>query len=76
VARLREAGVGDAELARLSAPIGLDIGARTPEETAVSVAAEIVSQCWGGSGGRLSDATGRIHHELRVGASEVAARGE
>src|SRR5206468_3603255 len=39
--RLREAGMTDAELARLSSPIGLDLGARTPEETAVSIAAEI-----------------------------------
>ena len=43
-ARLREAGVDDAGLARLHAPIGLDIGARTPEETAVSVCAEIISE--------------------------------
>jgi xanthine dehydrogenase accessory factor len=41
--RLREAGVDDAGMARLNAPIGLDIGARTPEETAVSVCAEIIS---------------------------------
>jgi xanthine dehydrogenase accessory factor len=41
--RLREAGVDDAGMARLHAPIGLDIGARTPEETAVSVCAEIIS---------------------------------
>jgi xanthine dehydrogenase accessory factor len=73
VARLREAGVGDAELARLSAPIGLDIGARTPEETAISVAAEIVSQRWGGSGGRLSQATGRIHHDRLEAVSRGAA---
>jgi xanthine dehydrogenase accessory factor len=41
--RLREAGVDDAGMARLNAPIGLDIGARTPEETAVSVCAEIIA---------------------------------
>ena len=41
--RLREAGVDDAGIARLHTPIGLDIGARTPEETAVSVCAEIIS---------------------------------
>jgi xanthine dehydrogenase accessory factor len=41
--RLREAGVDDGGLARLHTPIGLDIGARTPEETAVSVCAEIIS---------------------------------
>ena len=48
--RLREAGVTDAELERLSSPIGLDLGARTPEETAVSIAAEIVALQWGGPG--------------------------
>ncbi len=47
LARLREAGLSDAELARLSSPIGLDLGARTPEETAVSVAAEIVAAALG-----------------------------
>jgi xanthine dehydrogenase accessory factor len=41
--RLREAGIDDAGMARLHTPIGLDIGARTPEETAVSVCAEIIS---------------------------------
>ena len=48
--RLREAGLTDAELERLSSPIGLDLGARTPEETAVSIAAEIVALQWGGRG--------------------------
>ncbi|MBA3618850.1 MAG: XdhC family protein [Acidothermales bacterium] len=60
--RLREAGLTDAELARLSSPIGLDIGARTPEETAVSIAAEIVASHWGGSGRRLTATEGPIHH--------------
>jgi xanthine dehydrogenase accessory factor len=59
--RLRTAGLADAELARLSSPIGLDIGARTPEETAVSVAAEIVALRWGGTGRRLGEGSGRIH---------------
>lgn len=62
VARLREAGLTDAELSRLSAPIGLDLGARTPEETAVSIAAEIISLRWGGAGERLSETVGAIHH--------------
>ncbi|MEV0841846.1 XdhC/CoxI family protein [Actinocatenispora sera] len=62
LARLREAGLTEAELARLASPIGLDIGARTPEETAVSVAAEIVSRRWRGTGSPLSATTGRIHH--------------
>ncbi len=61
--RLSEAGLGDAELSRLSSPIGLDLGARTPEETAVSVAAEIIATRWGGGGKRLSDVDGRIHHD-------------
>ena len=60
--RLREAGLTEPELDRLSSPIGLDLGARTPEETAVSIAAEIVGQRWGGRGNRLSELTGRIHH--------------
>ncbi|MER7277705.1 XdhC/CoxI family protein [Dactylosporangium sp. NPDC000244] len=64
VARLREAGVSPAELARLSSPIGLDLGARTPEETAVSIAAEIIAGRWGGGGARLTTTAGRIHHEI------------
>jgi xanthine dehydrogenase accessory factor len=60
--RLREAGLTDAEIGRLSSPIGLDLGARTPEETAISIAAEIVGQRWGGKGSRLTELTGRIHH--------------
>ena len=51
--RLREAGLDDKELERLSSPIGLDLGARTPEETAISIAAEIIAGRWGGSGERL-----------------------
>ncbi len=64
--RLREAGVTDAELARLSSPIGLDLGARTPEETAVSIAAEIVALQWGGQGSRLQDVGGPIHHHAEL----------
>jgi len=60
--RLKEAGLTDDELARLSSPIGLDLGARTPEETAVSIAAEIIALQWGGQGRRLAEETGRIHH--------------
>ncbi|OLF17700.1 XdhC family protein [Actinophytocola xanthii] len=63
MARLREAGLSEDELARLASPIGLDLGARTPEETAVSIAAEIISLRWGGAGTRLSEASGRIHRE-------------
>jgi xanthine dehydrogenase accessory factor len=60
--RLREAGVSEDEIARLSSPIGLDLGARTPEETAISIAAEIIALRWGGGGGRLARMDGRIHH--------------
>jgi xanthine dehydrogenase accessory factor len=61
--RLKELGFTDAELARLHAPIGLDTGARTPEETAVAIAAEIITSRWGGSGAHLRDATGPIHRD-------------
>ena len=60
--RLKEAGLTDDELARLSSPIGLDLGARTPEETAVSIAAEVIALQWQGSGERLSESDGSIHH--------------
>ena len=66
MARLKETGATAEELARLSSPIGLDLGARTPEETAVSVAAEIIALRWGGAGGRLSALDGRIHHDSPV----------
>jgi len=62
LARLREAGLTEDELARLRSPIGLDLGARTPEETAVSVAAELIQLRWGGSGQPLTGTSGRIHH--------------
>lgn len=61
--RLREVGLGDDDLARLSSPIGLDLGARTPEETAISIAAEFIVGRWGGSGERLASTSGRIHGE-------------
>ncbi|MBW5420606.1 XdhC/CoxI family protein [Streptomyces sp. BG9H] len=61
--RLREVGVTDLELARLRSPIGLDLGARTPEETALSIAAEIVANRRGGSGVSLTGAHTPIHHD-------------
>ncbi len=60
-ARLLELGITAAELERMSAPIGLDLGALTVEETALSVMAEIVALRHGRTGGRLKDAAGRIH---------------
>ena len=70
--RLREAGVTEADLARLSSPIGLDLGARTPEETAVSIAAEIVALQWGGQrpappGHRRADPPPPHHLRVRDG---------
>ena len=61
--RLKEAGLTAEEIARLSSPIGLDLGARTPEETAISIAAEIIAGRWGGTGNRLAQLGGRIHHD-------------
>jgi xanthine dehydrogenase accessory factor len=59
--RLREEGVDDAGLARLMAPIGLDLGARTPEETAISICAEIIAIRTGHRAPSLRDADGPIH---------------
>ncbi|MFC7886974.1 XdhC family protein [Streptomyces sp. NPDC057376] len=67
--RLREAGVTERELARLRSPIGLDLGARTPEETALSIAAEIVALRHGGTGAPLTGGAAPIHR----GLSGVAA---
>ncbi|MCV7121856.1 XdhC family protein [Mycobacterium lacus] len=64
--RLRAAGLTDAELRRLCSPIGLDLGARTPEETAVSIAADIIARRWGGGGRPLAEIVGRIHHDAQV----------
>jgi len=75
--RLRAAGVDDAKIARVMAPIGLDIAARTPEETAVSICAEIIAVRAGRqSSASLSRTDGPIHRhrvaEAVVGAEECA----
>ncbi len=59
--RLLAKGVTDEEMERISAPIGLDLGALTAEETALSIMAEIVAMRYGRDGGRLANAKGRIH---------------
>ena len=65
-ARLKEEGATDEQLARISSPIGLDIGARTPEETAIAIAAEIVALRTGHSGGRLAERSGPIQPPRRM----------
>ena len=74
--KLREAGLGEAELARLRSPIGLDLGARTPEETALSIVAEIVAARRGGTGVPLTGSGTPIHrdggHRDVPGAAEAA----
>ncbi|MFM9596506.1 XdhC family protein [Streptomyces scabiei] len=64
--RLREIGLTEAELTRLRSPIGLDLGARTPEETALSIAAEIVAARHGGTGLPLSGSHTPIHHDTEA----------
>jgi xanthine dehydrogenase accessory factor len=59
--RLVAAGVTDAQLDRIAAPIGLDLGAMSAEETAVSIVAELIAVRNGREGGRLSASRGRIH---------------
>ncbi|MFF0850764.1 XdhC family protein [Streptomyces sp. NPDC014684] len=61
--RLREEGVSPRELARLRSPIGLDLGARTPEETALSIVAEIVAVRRGGTGLPLTGTDTPIHRD-------------
>ncbi len=72
--RLREAGLTDHELDRLHSPIGLDLGARTPQETALSIAAEIVAHRHGGTGVPLHTGV-PIHHSAPplVGVTEASA---
>lgn len=66
IRRLREEGVGKADLQRIRGPIGLDIGARTPEEVAVAIAAEIIAMRYGKEAPSLSDGSGPVHQPLSV----------
>lgn len=67
--RLAEAGMSAEQIARLRAPIGLDIGAATPEEMAISILAEIIALRRGRGGGSLTEATGHIRGEAGVAAA-------
>jgi xanthine dehydrogenase accessory factor len=69
VERLRREGVGPDGLARVMAPIGLDIGARTPEETAVSIVAEIIALRAGRPAPSLRDSDGPIHQAAHHAAA-------
>ncbi|MBA2813117.1 XdhC family protein [Streptomyces sp. KM273126] len=71
--RLREVGLTEGELARLRSPIGLDLGARTPEETALSIAAEIVALRRGGTGVPLTGSGTPIHRDGGERGAVVAA---
>jgi len=62
IGELRRAGVSDAQIARINAPIGLDLGARTPEETAISIAAEIIALRERRRGGRLAENDLPVHN--------------
>jgi xanthine dehydrogenase accessory factor len=70
--RLREAGLDDASLSRLRSPIGLDLGAATPPEVALSICAEIVALARGGSGLPLRDTVGPLHHTGTIAPSTMA----
>jgi xanthine dehydrogenase accessory factor len=71
--RLREVGLTNRELARLRSPIGLDLGARTPEETALSIAAEIVAARRGGTGVPLTGSGTPIHRDAGERGAVAAA---
>jgi xanthine dehydrogenase accessory factor len=72
--RLRDAGITEDQLARVSSPCGLDVGARTPAETAVAVLAEILALRAGRAGGRLAGASGPIHSRQQpVGGGALPA---
>lgn len=74
VARLRERGIDDSQLARLSSPIGLDLGGRTPAEIAIAVIAEIISLREGGTGRPLGNRDGEVRQRAGVSVSVPVAR--
>jgi xanthine dehydrogenase accessory factor len=72
---LREAGVAEEHLAVLHSAIGLDLGAHTPEETAISISAEIIAHLNRGTGLPLSRVPGPIHGSLPVASMSPASLG-
>jgi xanthine dehydrogenase accessory factor len=73
--RLAERGLGPEHLDRLAAPIGLDLGALTPQETALSIMAEVVAVRRGHPGGRLQSAAGRIHEVGARPSQPISTKG-
>ncbi len=69
LAELRRCGIADADLQRISAPVGLDIGARTPEETSIAIAAEIIALRERRRGGRLTDSDLPVHNARATATS-------
>ena len=74
MAQLRAAGVSEAEIARLASPVGLDLGGRTPEETVISVAAEIVALRHNRGGARLTGGSRALHLQEETPLVERGAR--
>lgn len=73
--RLREVGLTDAELSRLRSPIGLELGGRSPEETALGIAAELLQERYGGSGQPLWGTERAIHPDSTAGAGAPVPAG-
>jgi xanthine dehydrogenase accessory factor len=74
LARLRSEGVAEASLARLRSPVGLDLGGRSPAETAVSIAAELVALRHGGTGLPLTSLSTPIHRTLESHGTDLPQR--
>jgi xanthine dehydrogenase accessory factor len=73
VERLRDAGLDEQSIARIHAPCGLDVGARTPSETAISILAEVIAVRTGRTGESLRETSGPIHPHAEA-APDAAVR--